>query len=659
MSGMLTREWFSAAELAALSLPSMPATKRGVQEMAEARTWRRDDWKDNRWRERQGRGGGIEYHYSALPHAAQIKLTIDLTEVDQVNERDAAKRALSRDEMWRWFEKQPDTKKNEAKNRLEALQTIRTLIQSGIGKVTAARSVAPRYGVSLATLYGWETAVRGIERQDWLPYLAPRHAGRSGQVECSEEAWQALLANYLRPAQRTFAACYDDLKDMAALRGWTIPSAKTLERRIKALPPQVVILKREGYEALKKTFPAQERDHSVFHALEALNADGHKWDVFVKYPDGTIGRPIMVGFQDIYSGMLLSWRFDRSETAEMIRLAFGDVVEKYGIPRLCWFDNGRAFASKMLTGGTNKRFRFKIKEEDPEGILNALGVEVRWATPYHGQSKPVERYWGNVAGRIAKDIRFNKAYCGPNPMAKPEDYGQHAIPLDVFLKIANEELHKENARIGRTSKVCQGRSFLETFNESYAASTPTKATPMQQRMLLLAAEGITAGKVDGALELMGNRYWAPFLVGYRQTKLMLRFDPQNLHQPVHVYRLDNAYLGAAECQEAAGFDSAEAAQTHGRNRKRYLRAARDMEAALVRMTPAQVAALIPEPEEPAAPPASKIVRLWTEGNRALAPVLDVDAEDDPDSAEERVRAARAQMAGGNRHLRIVTEEDGE
>ena len=654
---MLTRGWFSSVEIAAMRLPGMPSTPAGMLIRADAEGWKHPDKQGLTWRPRVGRGGGFEYHHSLFPNEAQARLLL----IHGKPSKDAKPRETKTDRgaLWAWYEQLPEHKRTAAETRLKALQTIEAMEGAGTQRELAIMHVAHEIGAGKSTVYTWFKQVYGVDRADWAPHLAPRHAGRSGRVECSEEAWDFLLADYLRPAQRTFVACYDDLVEAAAKNGWTIPSAKTLERRIKELPPQIVILKREGAEALKKTYPSQERDHSVFHALEAVNADGHTWDVFVKYPDGTVDRPIMVGYQDIYSGMLLSWRFARSETAEVVRLAFGDVIEKYGIPRLCWFDNGRAFASKKITGGMEKRNRFKVKQEDPEGIMKTLGVEVRWATPYHGQAKPIERFWRNVAGRIAKDIRFDKAYSGANPMAKPADYAQHAVPYDLFLKVANEGLAAENARLGRRSKVCQGRSFLDTFNESYAASTISKATAAQRRLWLLAAEGITAGKQDGSLSLMGNRYWADFLVSHRRTKLMVRFDPERLHQPLHVYRLDGAYLGEAACQEAAGFDSAEAAHEYARDKGAYLRGVRLMAEAEKRMTTAQAVKLMAIKEEPEAPtPETRVVRLVTRGATALQPVAEEEEEFDP--RQERVVGAIAQM---NRvrtgHLRAVVSTDGD
>ena len=66
----------------------------------------------------------------------------------------------------------------------------------------------------------------------------------------------------------------------------------------------------------------------MFHALQAVNLDDHRMDVFVRWPDGTIARPHLEGVQDIYSGLILAWRIDRSENTQAIRLAIGDVIER-------------------------------------------------------------------------------------------------------------------------------------------------------------------------------------------------------------------------------------------------------------------------------------------------------------------------------------------
>jgi len=656
---MLTREWFSASELAAMALPSLPNTTRGIMLLAERGDWQRDEWRNTRWRTRKGHGGGVEYHYLLLPMVAQVAITMQFSRVAEAQERAVAKRQLTQAEMWRFFDGLAEPKKAKAGKKLEVLDAVAALRRGGMGKVVAMQQVAAHCGTKLSSLYAWERCVDGIDRHDWLPYLAPRHAGRSASVECSDAAWDFLKSDFLRPERPDFEACFRRLERAAKEHGWTLPSRRTLARRIDALPQELRVFARDGADALKRMFPAQQRDRGVFHALEAVNADGHKWDVFVRWPDGTVGRPMMVAFQDLYSGKMLSWRIDRSENKEAVRLAFGDLVEQFGIPDLCWLDNGRSFASKWLTGGTPNRYRFKVRDDDPVGILTQLGVEVHWTTPYAGQSKPIERAFGDFAGDVAKHPRFAGAYTGNDPLAKPANYGSKAVPLDMFLEVLEQEIAAHNARAGRRAAVCAGRSFDETFAASYQTAPIRKATAEQRRLWLLAAEGISVGRTDGAIMLLNNRYWSEFLLQHRGQKVTVRFDPQRLHTDVYVYRLDGAFLGAAACVHAVGFADVEKAREHAQERGRFMKATRAAAKAERKLSIAEVAALLPTPEDPPPAPATRVVRL-VHGAGALQPIPQLNEEEESEG-ERRMLQALSQMrtAGpGGPHLRIV-EEDAE
>ncbi|MBK8157952.1 MAG: Mu transposase C-terminal domain-containing protein [Rhodospirillaceae bacterium] len=587
--------------MAELRLPGVPASERGVRKKAAAEGWAT--------RERDGRGGGQVYHVSTLPTAAHVALMLKLSPPASAPATDA-RSELERDELWRWFEAQPETKKAKARERLEILDAVMALYQTGIQKDIAVVEVGRHRGIGASTIYSWLTLVAGRERADWLPALCPRHTGRTATIECHPDAWDMLKSDYLRNEAPNFSDVYGRVSRAAKAQGWAVPSERTLLRRLQAsVAPAVIVLAREGTDAVKRMYPAQERDRSVFHALQAVNADGHRWDIWVEWPDGEVARPCMVGFQDLYSGKILSWRVDKTENSWCVRLAFGDLVEDFGIPELCWFDNGRNFASKWLTGGTPNRYRFTVRDDEPAGILTQLGVEIRWALPYSGQSKPIERAWRDFAQVISRHPAFAGAWTGNSPMDKPENYRSRAIKLDDFLRIVKSEINEHNARTGRQTRVCNGVSFDAAFTRSYIESPIRKATEEQRRLWLLAAEGISVSERDGTLRLMGNRYWADFLHLYRGEKIAARFDPDFLHDGLHVYRLDGAYLGHATVIEAAGFDNADAAREHGRQRKRFLRAQRDMLDAERRMSPAAVADLVPLNHGPLDTPAATVVQL--------------------------------------------------
>ena len=648
--------WLTAAQIASLSLPGLPTTERGVQLMAKNGNWivSGSQWPlhdKGTWRRRRGRGGGIEYHWSLLPAPARARLALTSdqapAEVTTAAENDdAATAPTERGEIWRQFEAQPQRRKDEAARRLRLLDAVETLYDSGTPRCTAFTMVAAQGEASERTLRLWRARLDGVERHDWLAYLVPHHVGAVGrEKELPPEAWDLIRADWLRLEQPTFTSCWRRLELAAPAKGWELPSAKTVERRLLALPHSVRVAGRQGIEALKRLYPAQERDRSAFHALQAVNADGHKWDVFVRWPDGHVGRPLMVAFQDLYSGKILSWRIDRSEHAGLVRLALGDMITTFGVPDECWLDNGRGFAAKWLTGGAPTRYRFKVKEEDADGVLTTLGVKIHWTTPYSGQSKPIERAFRDFCSDIAKDPRFAGAYTGNTPLAKPENYGHSAVPIDTFVQVVTEGITLHNARQGRRSAVANGRSFDDVFTASYRASPIRRATEEQRRLWLLAAEGRRARR-DGSIELLGNRYWTEELVNHAQQKLVVRFDPQDLHGDVHVYRLDGSYLCSASVIEAVGFADTDAARAHSQARAKWMRSQKDMLEAERVIGIDQVAAMLPQVDQAPAPEPTTIVRPIF-GNTALAaqPIEETEIEDD------------RPMAGIRNFLRVVGAQE--
>jgi putative transposase len=649
----LSREWFTAAELAEMQLDGMPTTKRGINDLAEREGWRAPNAQGRSWRQREGRGGGIEYHVRCLPTLARACVVACLNALAATKPAEAP----AGDDAWQWYERQPDSKKAKALARLATLGTVEDQVRTGTPRSVAMHLAAIHHQVALRTVWNWANLVAHLPREQWLPALCPRHAGGREDAACSPEAWDAIRADFLRPERPPFSDCYRRLAAVAAEQGWDIPAERTLFRRIMQIPEPQRVLLREGVDALRRTFPAQQRDRSVFHALEAVNADGHTLDVFVRWADGTVGRPNIVAFQDLYSGKILSWRLDRTLSWNTVRLAFGDVVETYGIPRACWLDNGREFAAKRITGGQPNRYRFKLREEEPEGLLTTLGVEVHWTTPYHGQAKPIERAFRDWATTIAKHPSFAGAYTGNSPTAKPSNYGAKAVPIDQLMAVLAAGVAEHNARPGRKSTTCAGRSFDATFDASYATAMIRRASPEQRRLWLLAAEAVSVRSQDGTIHFHGNRYWHEALLAHRGQKVIVRFDPDALAEPLHVYAADGRYLVAAECVEAVGFDSVDAARAQASNWKTYRRATREAAAAQSRMDLAEYARLLPKADPPA-PPAPRLVQL-VRGSTALKPAPAPEPEAD---GQERVlaalRAGRAER-GGLRLIEALDEDEPE
>lgn len=612
--------WFTADELAALALPGLPRSKRAVNKVAAENRWAQLRAEDGSplARKRPGAGGGLEYSIALLPTSARRALASRVA-VAPI----AAIEAAPADPLWDWYEVQSHKTKDEAKRRLGIIREVDELVAAGLTKSAAVADVSTRRtGAKSSSIYGWFAAIKGVPVADRLPHLAPRYVGGGKEADVDPELWRALYSDFLRLSQPSWESCVRRVGTIAASAGKALPSPKTLWRKFEREVPEIVIvLHRQGVDALRSMLPAQERTVEGLHALELVNIDGHTVDVRVELPDGSIGRPVMVAIQDVFSRKFLAWRHSTSEDAITARLCFADLIDRYGIPGGLLSDNGRAFACKWLTGGAPTRFRFKIRPEDPVGLLTALQVDIHWALPFRGQSKPIERAFGDFCDAIAKHPAFEGAYTGNSPTNKPANYGERAVPWETFIAVWNQGVAEHNARPGRRSEMAKARreSFNDVFNRSYQSAPIRKAKPEELRMALLAAEQVRADRKTGAIKLLDNRYWSEDLIRVAGDPVVVRFDPDDATKAVHVYDAAGRYVAEAALWERTGFLDAEAAKRRAKLEADHRKKAKAAAAALDLLAADQLAALLPAYEDDEPTPAPTVVRpVRTRGPIAAA-----------------------------------------
>lgn len=663
------KQHYSASELA--GLPGLPTTTQKVTSRAKREGWP--------FRARSGRGGGREYPLTAIPQEAQSAIAARDLRVGnadlRVTHADATAQIKSKDDtLAHLFEAKPDSLKAKARERLAIVQEYHALLGRGFQRTSVVAAVTSERSVSVATLMRYLALTKGEPAHLWLYLLTDRYTGRTATAEMSAAAWEYLKADYLRPERPTASTCIYRLKRAAATHGWTIPSHRTLLRRLENLPRATKVLAREGKKALLQLYPAQARSRAALAALDLINGDGYMHNVWVAFPDGEVRRVKTWFWQDVFSSKVIAWRTDKTEHTDMIRLSFGDVVEHYGIPNGVLLDNTRAAANKTMSGGIKHRFRFKVKEEEPLGIFPLLNVTVHWATPGHGQAKPVERVFGvgGMGELIDKAPELAGAWTGASSIDKPEYDGKsRTVPIAQLEAVIAREIEAFNARDGRRSPVHQGRSFDAVFNESYARSAIRRAPEAQRRLWLLATEPVRANSKDGAITLdagriartdvapmQANRYWSNALVDYAGQMVVARFDPKRLHEGVHVYTPQGRYITFADCFAPQGFTDQNAAREHQRNRKTFMRAEKDLLNASRRMTALEASKFLPGADVCApAPsiPAPKVTRAQFREPLERAPL-----EERPMDAETRAFMDQAEQPAPmvNVHaLRGDTEKD--
>lgn len=550
---------FTAEQLA--GLPGMPSTARRVRAKALTEGWPSAV---------EAVRGGRRYLYpkAALPAATQVALAraeaLHMTPVLDGELTESQRVAIA--------------------ERLPLVSAVFERVVEGVSVDQAIDAVRAAHDAppSARTIRRWFDAVREAELEEWPARLAPAwRPGNAASAECHPDAWAFFRDDFLRESKPAAAACYRRMTAVARVNGWTpIPSQRALERRLeREVSPEVLLLRRGGVRALERALPSQRRDRSHLGVLEAVTGDGHLADVFVRWPDGSVGRPMLVGFQDLRTGKILSWRCDRSENVELVRLAFADVVNDWGVPRRAYFDNGRSWASKALSGGAKTRFRGKILAEDPTGLFVMLGVELHWTTPYHGQAKPIERAWRDFCENIARHPTFDRAYTGSDPTRRPESTSEkHAVPLETFLSVVATEVTLHNALEGRAA--IGGRSFDALFAELYAQGPIRRATEEQQRALWLSMSQVTVRSRECEIVLWDTRFANfPVLMPLRGKKVTVRFDPENLGRGLYVYRQDGSYAGYVAPTSRVAFDDVHAAKAHAKAKRDIVRAVKKASAA--------------------------------------------------------------------------------
>ncbi|MEH3093344.1 MAG: Mu transposase C-terminal domain-containing protein [Agrobacterium cavarae] len=631
------KEWFTIPELAELRLPDLPTSVRGLLDIAERNAWK--DAGEHRARKVAKRGGGFEYHFSLLPHRAQVTLSAMASrEKDLEASREVRKRAF-----WAAFEKVSDDDRRICHARHAVIMAVENALATNkaTGNHLKVKAILERVlgenGVPVATYYDWKAMLKGVEQEDWLPALMPKYVA-SGEVKefgagCHPQAWTAFKSDYLRAEGSGFSACYRRMKEAAKKHGWApIPSERSLRRRLDVeVTPAVQIYARKGKKAAEQLYPPQVRTKAHLRAMEIVNTDGHKLDLFVWAPWNTKTpvRVILLAIQDIFSGKILSWRLSSAETWDVVRACIGDMIEDFGIPDHFFMDNGRAFASKAISEGAVNRNRFRKKkvnrfgivEEEVDGILKNFGIEPHFTRPYAGQSKPIERAWKDLAEEIAKHPSMSGCYTGNKPDAKPENYRKRAVALDVLQSHVAERIAEHNSRTGRKTETAKGRSFDETFEASMRlpSTIVRRATDAQRVFWLLAEHVARVRSIRAEIHYMENIYWSDTLTAWRGKKVKIRFDPERLHDPVKVYAPDGRFICEAPCTEKGRFVDTEAAHIHNRNRRTFLKlqkAMLDMHRAL---SPDEVSDLYqPDPDaaKPTAPIRPAITRIVA-GNLAI------------------------------------------
>ena len=601
------KEWFSIQEL--LGISGLPNSDRGIMKKADREQWQK--------RQREGVKGKVyEYHLHSLPPETQkqLRLNAALAAMPQL----PAVVTREDPELVYRLNQATDKAREKAQQKVNACLQLQAFLDQGFNQTEALAGAAAAHNLSQGSLKNWYYKVKGYPVHLWQAVLVSgsgKSAKPGKKAHITEEAWDTFLADYLRPEKPDLRACYRRTALLAEEYGWQLASFKTFQRRLmQEVPYEVMLLKREGKNAVAKLVPALQRTVKDILAGEWINGDGYQHNVFVKWHTGEIIRPKTWFWQDVRTRKILGYRTALSENTDSIRHALMDVIFHYGIPKTITLDNTRAAANKAMTGGVANRYRFKENELDPKGIMPILGIEVHFTSVLygegHGQAKPIERAFGRggIGEVVDKRPELSGFYTGKNVLEKPDNYngGKQGVDYEVFLQALAAGVKQYNEQTERQTELCRGEfSFEQIWERDYSPTNVRQASPEQLRLLFLQAETVTIArngsfklKAAGKLYGLTNIYWAEDFIGITAKKVVARFDPDDLHGNVYVYDLDGRYLAEAICREAKGFGDTQASREQGRLYKRIVKRAQAQAEDLELLETHELAALTPKVDIP-------------------------------------------------------------
>lgn len=589
MSELSLKTHYSVAELLSFKLSTLPSAHKNVLEKAKRENWIAQ--------KRKSKGGGLEYELISMPEAVQKEIllktapqqtAVALQEIEQ-------NRPLASNELWQMWDAATNYAQEQAKIKLGTMFAVANLVESGVNVLTAFEMVCGKENaerqkngeqakmLSVGSLKNWWYRIKDEPRQDWLPLLLNNSGKTSKNVaEMSEEAWRFFKKFYYCREKPTISHSYEVLKETAALHGWAVPSLSSLKRRMaREVPKMEEVYRRGGEYELSRLYPSQVRTVASLQAMEWINGDGYQHNVWVRFPDGEVKRPKSWLWQDVRTRRVLAARCDKSENTDTIRLSLLDVISRYGLPKHLTIDNTRAAANKKMTGGVKNRYRYTVNEGEVQGIIPALGIELHWTSIQfgkgRGQAKPIERAFshGGLGDYVDKHLLLRGAYAGANAYEKPDYDGKNGseqpVDYDTFILALEQGIQQWNNVGNRLTEICAGQmSYAEAFERDWAIAEKRPITESQMRLLLTLHEEVSL-KQDGTFFLNAgkigsnkNRYEALELIGSVHKRVVVRYDPANLHDKVWVYALTGEYLAEAQITEKAGFGDQMTGREHNK-----------------------------------------------------------------------------------------------
>lgn len=384
---------------------------------------------------------------------------------------------------------------------------------------------------SIRQLYSWNKKyIQGkIET-----LIDTRGGDNKGMSNISKEAWEFFYSLYMTFQRRSVKWCYDKTK----LKFPDVPSLRSFERKVKKIPEYAILRYRVGTKAFNDALPHMERSRTRVMSNDIWCSDHHRIDVFVRNSTGHVIRPWLTVFTDIRSTKIMSFIVREADpNATVVKKCLRLGIEKFGVPKEILTDNGKDYKARDLS------------LEYPLSVMNVLGIGKITATPYHGQAKPVERFFRTLEERFGKMFY---SYAGNDAKKRPEHMAKTIQRLEEDPNIPSmdfyiEQLEKWIEEYNNAPHYGEGMDG-QTPNRVYIQNLEKRVEVKDRNALkLLCGKTVTRTVDRNGVRIFSQTYsnYDGCLVSYYGKKVMVTYDPDNIDS-VFIFDMDYRYICMAE-----------------------------------------------------------------------------------------------------------------
>lgn len=366
--------------------------------------------------------------------------------------------------------------------------------------------------ITKSKLFRWQ---RKYKNGDVADLIDMRGGHNRGKITISTEAWEYFYALYMTLQKRSVQRCWE----LTKLEYPNIPTVSAFERNLETIPKLVMIYYREGEKAFNDSLVSMERSREDISSNDIWFSDHHLVDVAVINNRGKVFRPWLTVFFDARANKIMSFIVrDKSADSTVIKQCLRLGIEKYGVPKELYFDNGKDYREKSF----NSDF--------PVSLVKQLGINMIYATPYHGQAKTVERFFGTMEDRFCK---FLPTYLGKDAKKRPENMRvtfdklkDKAPTMEKFIELLTIYFEEYN-NTGSNGADMNGKCPEEVYYENLHTKIEVKDKSILQILCGTFDERVVQ---KNGVQYQGRFYYHTKLLTHQGEKVFINADPYNMDE---------------------------------------------------------------------------------------------------------------------------------